>query len=210
MEPMSTQDGHSPNPATEPRSATLAAHQDPSGHAPSVPARDAHDVSLRSAAARIEPAPRNLPASEVAAFLRSLVGLPPADGGGADVGGRPMPRTIDAASWIAWTMAGLHACALPEGEDDGVPRRRGPWVPSARTMVREARRVAMVLAMTRYSGNISRAAEALGTSRRALRETLKTAELYPWGEGSEGDEPTSHDEDARHVAVEGADVKGGE
>jgi hypothetical protein len=143
---------------------------------------------------------RDLPAAEVAAFLRSLVGLPPAVGEGAVDGKRPAPRTVDASAWIGWALAGLYACALPgeldEDEDDDRARRRGPWVPPIRRLVAEARRVAVVVAMHRHGGNLSSAAKALGTSRRALRESLKVAGLYPWAGASATDDGEDRDDAA--------------
>lgn len=139
------------------------------------------------------PIARTLPAAEVAAFLRSLVGLPPSDGEDAVAARRPAPRSVDASAWIGWALAGLYACALPselaEDEDDGSTRQRGPWVPPIRRVVAEARRVAVVVAMHRHGGNLSHAATALGTSRRALRATLKGAGLYPWAGAT-----TAHDD----------------
>jgi DNA-binding NtrC family response regulator len=126
---------------------------------------------------------------------------------------RPAPRTVDAAAWIGWALAGLYACALPgenaEGEnaegEDAEARRGGPWVPPIRVMVREARRVAVVVAMHRHGGNITHAAEALGTSRRSLRDTLKTAGLYPWAGMTDDD-----DDDASTTRRAGSDVPGGD
>lgn len=166
------------------------------------------------------PVARALPAAEVAAFLRSLVGLPPSDRESPEVAGRPAPVAIDATAWIGWTLAGLYACALPstdvDDEDEGVSRRRGPWVPPIRIMMREARRVAVVVAMHRHDGNLTHAAEALGTSRRALRDTLKHAGLYPWGgvaedddEGADGtttDDAASTDTRADHTMVDAAAI----
>lgn len=123
-----------------------------------------------------------LPAAEVAAFLRSLTGLVAADDESAVDTSRPDPLAVDAKAWIAWTLGGLHACALTpdaEGGDIGGAKRRRPWVPWIRVMVAEARRVAPVVAMHRHAGNITHASEALGTSRRALREALQRAETYP-------------------------------
>ena len=152
----------------------------------------------------------DMPAAEVAVFLRSLVGLPPTDVEGAVVTKRPAPRAVDATAWIAWALAGLYVCALPSttpgDKDDGAPRRRSPWVPSVRVMMREARRVAVVVAMHMHGGNLSRAAMALGTSRRALRDALKAAGLYPWGGASEDD--ASADQDPSSTTTDAA--KGGE
>ena len=115
---------------------------------------------------------RTLSSPDLAGFLRIAVGLPPLE---ANPAVDRTPVTIDAEAWAAWCLAGLHACALPttrtSGEDDDdETKRRGPWVPSVRVMGREARRVAVVVAMHRHGGNLSRAATALGMSRRALRE----------------------------------------
>ena len=128
-----------------------------------------------------KPIARTLPAADVAAFLRSLVGLVPADDESAVDASRPAPHAIDAKAWIAWVLGGLYACALPidtEGENIDEAKRRPPWVPRVRVMVAEARRVAMVIARHRHGGNITHASEALGTSRRALREALKRAGAY--------------------------------
>lgn len=132
--------------------------------------------------------------AEVAAFLSSLVGLPPSGLESAEVTGRAAPTAIDAAAWVGWALAGLYACALPSEHirdtGSGSPCR-DPWVPSIRVMMKEARRIAVVVAMHRHDGNLSRAATALGTSRRVLRETLKTAGLYPWGGASPNADPSS-------------------
>lgn len=53
-----------------------------------------------------------------------------------------------------------------------------PWVPSIRDVVTAARHLVVELAMLYHGGNITRAAAALGTSRRALRDSLKAAGLY--------------------------------
>jgi hypothetical protein len=153
-----------------------------------------------------DPIARNLPVAEVAAFLRALVGLPPTDGEGAVDASRPAPRAVDVTAWIGWALAGLYACALPSENAEGEARRRGPWVPPIRAMVREARRAAAVIAMVRHGGNVTRAAEALGTSRRALRDTLKRAGLYPWGGASEGEDDASED-DASTSAIVSSDVE---
>lgn len=152
-----------------------------------------------------KPIARELPTAEVAAFLRSLVGLPPSEHEGAEITGRAAPTAVDATAWIGWALAGLYACALPSGlaedEDEDALRNRGPWVPSIRGMVKEARRTAVVVAMHRHDGNLSRAAKALGTSRRSLRETLRAAGLYPWGGVAEGDEASDDEASNEHDAV---------
>jgi Bacterial regulatory protein, Fis family len=131
------------------------------------------------------PLARPLPPDEIAPFLRSLVGLPASDPTQGDdaaalVRGPSSPVSmVDASAWIAWGLAGLHACAVPSEITDG-QAPHDPWVPSIRVMVSEARRAAIVIAMHRHRGNMTRAAKALGTSRRALRDALKGAGLYPW------------------------------
>lgn len=79
-----------------------------------------------------------------------------------------------------------------------------------RHVVAEARRVAVVVAMHRYGGNLSNAAKALGTSRRALRETLKGAGLYPWA-GAPATDGQHHDDDGhvRAARMHGPTAKGG-
>lgn len=154
------------------------------------------------------PIPRELPTAEVAVFLRALVGLPPSDREGAGFADRPAPAAIDATAWIGWALAGLYACAMPS-EDEGQAPRRGPWAPSVRVMVREARRVAVVVAMHRSGGNLSHAAVALGTSRRALRSALRAAGLYPWGGVPEGDD-SANDGDVGDGPLEEPDLEGGE
>src|SRR5690606_37679431 len=104
----------------------------------------------------------------------------------------PPIERVDAGGWIAWALAGLYLFALPDerGEDrrdpsvtpfalPGETPRRGPWVPKLRAALAEARRVMAALALLR-EGNLTRAAAALGTSRRALREVMKDGGLYPW------------------------------
>lgn len=118
------------------------------------------------------------PVVEVAAFLRFLVGLLPANDES-----RPTPRAVDAEVWIAWVLAGLHACALPrrtESENAGKANGRRPWMPPVGVLVAEARRVATVIAMRRYGGNLTHASKALGVERQALRRALRRFGMYPW------------------------------
>lgn len=77
---------------------------------------------------------------------------------------------------MAWCLAGLHACErldLTQAPDDEATS----WL---EVFGDEAKRVVTVLAVRRASGNFTRAAAALRTSRRALRDRLKDAGLYPW------------------------------
>lgn len=81
-------------------------------------------------------------------------------------------------------IAGLAAARVVHGPPDD-PKRTEPrpptpaqWMPSIRAVLTEARHLLVELAMLHHGGNISRAAAALGTSRRALRDSLKAAGLY--------------------------------
>lgn len=93
---------------------------------------------------------------------------------------------LDGNAWLAWMNMGLALFATAEtglGEqDEGTKQaaREAPPVPALRVVVSGASEVAIVLAMVRYDGNLTYAARALGTSRRSLRQRLKTAGLYPW------------------------------
>jgi len=94
--------------------------------------------------------------------------------------GHPLPdtMTIDAGAWVAWCLAGLQACGRLElGQEPDDEDEHASWL---EVVGETAKRVVTVLAMRRVGGNISRAAEGLRTSRRALRDRLKDAGLYPW------------------------------
>lgn len=119
----------------------------------------------------------------IVALLRAAVGspllasLPDEDAGTM---GQPLPdvMAIDAGAWVAWCLAGLHACERLEfGKDPDGADEHTSW---PEVIGEAAKRVVTVLAMRRAGGNISHAAEALRASRRALRERLKEAGLYPW------------------------------
>lgn len=110
---------------------------------------------------------------EAAVVLRSLLGMAPDE---------PIPEitvalrrsmplatdSLDRIGWLAWCLVGLVLFA------DGLP--------DLRRIRLESKRVAVVLGMFRAAGNISRAARALGVSRKVLRDNLRAAGLYPWGE----------------------------
>lgn len=92
----------------------------------------------------------------------------------------PMPavvRGVDTGGWITWCLAGLSVFTHDQP-------------PVMRRVYTEAKRIAMSLAMLRSSGNITVAAQALGTSRRALRDGLRAVGLYPWP-GVDGNGPRS-------------------
>ena len=116
---------------------------------------------------------RTLSAADLAGFLRVAVGLPPLEDGAAV---DRTPITIDAEAWAAWCLAGLRVCA-PPGEPTAPQDRRAPWVPRFRDAVEAGRRFAANFAFARR-GSITHAALGSGTSRRALRETLKRAGTY--------------------------------
>jgi hypothetical protein len=117
----------------------------------------------------------------ILALLRAAVGSPllgPVPDEDTATMGRPLPNAvvIDAGAWVAWCLAGLHACErldLTQAPDD----EGTSWL---EVFGDEAKRVVTVLAVRRASGNFTRAAAALRTSRRALRDRLKDAGLYPW------------------------------
>lgn len=79
----------------------------------------------------------------------------------------PAHPRLDASGWLAWSLAGLRLFD-------------GPDLPPLRDARDEARRLLVSLAMLRNRGTISRAAQALGTSRKVLRDHLRDAALYPW------------------------------
>lgn len=126
----------------------------------------------------------------VLALLRAAVGSPllmPLPDEDAATMGHPLPSTmaIDAGAWVAWCLAGLRACERldlgqePDGKDTS-------WIEA---ICETAKRMVTVLAMRRVGGNISHAAAGLRTSRRALRDRLKAANLHPWPRSPE---PTQH------------------
>ena len=126
---------------------------------------------------------RDVAPGDVARILRAVLGLPPdqtAPGEQAAFVSLPMPavvRGIDTGGWIAWCLTGISVFTHDQP-------------PVMRCVYTEAKRIAMSLAMLRSSGNISVAARALGTSRRALREGLRAVGLYPWP-GTDGTGPRS-------------------
>lgn len=90
---------------------------------------------------------------------------------------------LDVDAWLLWVEAGLALFSRPLLDvDESMDRLTESQASQLgiRTVVGEARRVMVALAMLRHSGNLTHAAKELGTSRRALREQLKTAGLYPW------------------------------
>ncbi len=116
----------------------------------------------------------------ILALLRMAVGSPVlaplTDEGAGTMRHLPAMMVIDADAWVAWCIAGLRGCErlhLGQAPDD----EGTSWL---KVFGDEAKRVVMVLAVRRANGNLSHAAAALRTSRRALRERLKEAGLYPW------------------------------
>lgn len=96
---------------------------------------------------------------------------------------------LDVGAWLAWMEAGLALFAMDRSNAHGLSQRHGgdggtdrptPTQPQLREVLMEARRVAVVQAMVRSRGNLSRAATAVGTSRRAFRGYLQELGLYPW------------------------------
>ncbi|MEX1368115.1 MAG: hypothetical protein AB1Z98_33610 [Nannocystaceae bacterium] len=152
---------------------------------------------------------RDIDSFDLALLLRGAVGLPlreSARGEAAASVGREIPAVVpgvDIGGWIAWALAGLVVFAAgeqarppaepaePAEQDEPTiqpsrpshearVRRLLALVPDRRVATREALRLVAALAMMRTDGNISQAAAALETSRRATREVLENAGLYPW------------------------------
>lgn len=93
---------------------------------------------------------------------------------------------LDVDAWLVWAEAGLAlfvtSSSAEAGEEESEEQRgvRCSAMPSLNAIIGEARRIAIVVAMVRSGGNLSHAAEELGTSRSALRVQLRAAGLYPW------------------------------
>lgn len=93
---------------------------------------------------------------------------------------------LDVEAWLIWAEAGLtlFAFSSPQEESKEKTREEPSLHPSMAcrlsTVVTEARRLVVVIAMLRSRGNLTQAAESLGTSRKTVRDQLKAAGLYPW------------------------------
>ena len=144
---------------------------------PPTPQPDRQRVELRDAAP-----------SEIATVLRALMGLTPDEPAPGEVTAslpEPLPprvQRLDAGAWISWCLVGLPLF--------------GDGLPSLRRLRSEGNRLAMGLAMLRERGNISQAARVLRTSRKVLRDNLRSAGLYPWGRGVEHKKGASAGDDA--------------
>ena len=114
---------------------------------------------------------RDVSVAALLVCLRAVLGVWPdqiTPGELAALRGRPLPERVfdvDAGALLAWTVAGLILFS-----------ERGS--PSWRKVAREAKRVLLALNMERTGGNITRVAEALDSSRRMVRDTLKATGLY--------------------------------
>lgn len=148
---------------------------------------------------------RGVSVQQVQAALRAVrawVGGAVADGNGRVQGvGR---ARLDMDAWLVWAEVGLDLFVTPspaEDSEEAGEKRHLPGVAALNlnTIVGEARRIAIVVAMVRARGNLSHAAKDLGTSRNALRGQLKAAGLYPWDRVMEqlghdaGGAPTEHE-----------------
>jgi len=120
--------------------------------------------------------PRGASIAAVALILRAAAGSMLDRAGVGELAasfGRPLPPMrdcFDSAGWIGWCLAGL------------VVFEDGP--PTSRLAAREAVRVVVVLSMLRVAGNVTHAADQLGTSRRSVRQRLAAFGLYPWPVGA--------------------------
>ena len=75
------------------------------------------------------------------------------------------PPVLDLGAFLLWTLSGVRLFYRPE-------------IPPSQSVTSESRRVILLVARIRYRGNITRMATALGTSRRAVRESMKRLGLY--------------------------------
>ncbi len=122
--------------------------------------------------------------------MRAVLDLPRDATGPEEAGSKNATAVVlDVGAWLAWMEAGLALFAMDRSNADGPSQRDGsdgetdrhePDHPQLRDVLMEARRVAVVQAMVRSRGNLSRAAMAVGTSRRAFRGYLQELGLYPW------------------------------
>jgi hypothetical protein len=106
---------------------------------------------------------------EISIFLAGLLGVP------ARRPANARRIEVDARALLVWILMGIEAMEMPAADVE--PARRGPWTPAARVVSDASRRVALTLAMERHI-SITSAAEAMQTSRRALRDSLKYHGLY--------------------------------
>lgn len=100
--------------------------------------------------------------------------------------GRPSRAELasfNARALLVWTMAGF---SLFGG------RRR----PSMQEVLREARAIVVALEIEEKADNITRVAEALGTSRRVVRGYLRRMGLYDWTRMKGDDERAEVHEEA--------------
>lgn len=91
--------------------------------------------------------------------------------------------SFNARALLVWTMAGF---SLFGG------RRR----PSMQEVLREARAIVVALEIEEKADNITRVAEALGTSRRVVRGYLRRMGLYDWTRMKGDDERAEVHEEA--------------
>jgi len=107
--------------------------------------------------------------ADVLPLLRLAAGLPATAPGPADpfspASGPQTLSSLDRTAWLAWSIAGLH---LFDAAD----------LPTLRQVTQQARHVLLTVALERCEGNISRMARWLGSSRRVVREALRSAGLY--------------------------------
>lgn len=131
------------------------------------------ELVLRDAAEAVEPLDDDAEAQEPS--------------GAIDRPGRPSGAGLapfDARALLVWTMAGF---SLFGG------RRR----PSMKDVLREARAIVVALEIEDHADNITRVAEALGTSRRVVRGYLRRMGLYDWTRMKSDDEGAEVHEEAR-------------
>lgn len=119
------------------------------------------------------PLARVIDPDAIATYLSGLLGVAPAHRRSTQE--QKTEIEVDARALMTWVLIGVEAMRMPAPDQE--PVRCGPWMPAARVVSDAARRVALILAMERHV-SITSAAEAMSTSRRALRDSLKRLGLY--------------------------------
>ena len=145
---------------------------------PALPAARRSSARRTSASA----ARRDVNLDELAATVRRLLRLTAdSDGAGAAIAMRHRPegnvrqlRDVDAEGLLAWTITGAYLFA--------------GGMPTMQAVRREAKHIAVCLAMTR-GRTISHAAELLGVRRKPMRDAMRAVGLYPWPGTDVGTKP---------------------
>lgn len=143
---------------------------------------------VRSVGSQVSPKHQHVRPQNLRMALRAVLDLPETLGTprGPEVSAAETVL-LDVDAWLVWVEVGLGVFARSGGDSLQGNDPKVPPLPLARAVTTEARSMVLALAMERFDGNITRAAGALKISRRALREHLRTAGLYPWNDKAEQD-----------------------